>query len=171
MPKYQRSKGYEGLIYWTRMELRRFYEAEGYSKKEATKKAQSLYWKFMALNAKEAYSWNKARELERPYGVGGTLHELNYSRFDGSLENIWNEIQETMKEPEHELTHYERLRGGKKLRMDVELKRERAERRMQKSWERLQKRVAKGYRPARYRRRYRTLDRMLDRLAKSLYWP
>jgi len=171
MPKYQRSKGYEGLKYWTRMELRRFYEAEGYSKQEATRKAQSLYWKFMALNAKEAYSWNKARELERLYGVGRALHELDCSDFRGTLETIWNEIRETAREPEHELTHYEKLRGNKKLRMDPKLKRERVERRLQKSWERLQERMAKGYRPARYRKRYRTLDRMWDELAKSLYWP
>jgi hypothetical protein len=60
-------------------------------------------------------SWNKARELERSYKVNKALHELDCSDFRGTLETIWNEIWETAKKPEHELTHYERLTGDKNL--------------------------------------------------------
>ena len=37
MPVYIDSPGYDKLQYWTRMELRRLYQAEGYSTKEAAK--------------------------------------------------------------------------------------------------------------------------------------
>ena len=77
MPKIKHSKGYDRLEQWTRMELRRLYQAEGYSTKEAIGMAQALYEGIRNLNRAEIYSWNKCKELEIPIGAGRLLHNLH----------------------------------------------------------------------------------------------
>jgi len=109
MPKHQKTKGYDPLIYYTRLELREMYRAEGCSTKEATAKARNLYWKIRQINDKEAYSYNKARELENSFGIGKALDELV-----GSYENtgeIWSAIGGMAEPDERRAAHYERLRG------------------------------------------------------------
>ena len=120
----QKSKGYDRLQYWTRMELRRLYQAEGYSTKEASRMAGDLYKAVRNLNRRELYSWNKARELERLYGPNAV--DLLGGKCGKDAEEIWH-IIENMRRPEvGGLTHYERHRG-QRMRLEPEVKKARAE--------------------------------------------
>ncbi len=114
MPKYQKTRGYDPLTYYTRLELRKIYKDMGYSNKEAIQMARDLYWEIRKINDREAYSWNKARELESPYGAGAALRRLG-ARF-GDNGGVWIEIESKAKPNERETAHYERLRG-KRIRI------------------------------------------------------
>jgi hypothetical protein len=108
MPKKQKTKGYDPLIYHTRLELREMYRAEGYSTIEAINKAQALYWEIRKLNDREAYSWNKARELECAYGTGKKLDQIGGQY--GDPEDMWDEIEYMAQLDKGKITHYERIR-------------------------------------------------------------
>jgi hypothetical protein len=118
MPKIKHSKGYDRLEQWTRMELRRLYQAEGYSTKEAIRMAQTLYEGIRNLNRAEIYSWNKCREVEMPLGAGRVIHNLTGDYL--STNDLWAEIQIQSRPPKHE-THYERL-AGRPMRLSEEEK-------------------------------------------------
>jgi hypothetical protein len=109
MPRKQKTKGYDPLTYYTRLELREMYRAEGYSTREATAKARDLYWKIRQINDKEAYSWNKARELESAFGIGEKLDQLVSSYEDAG--EIWNAIGGMAGPDKRGTAHYEHLRG------------------------------------------------------------
>ena len=109
MPRIKHSKGYDRIEQWTRMELRRLYQAEGYSTKEAIRMAQALYEGIRNLNRAEIYSWNKCKELEIPIGAGRLMHNLtgNYLYTD----ELWADIKIQGRPPYRE-AHYERLASG-----------------------------------------------------------
>ena len=124
MPIYIESPGYDRLQYWTRMELRRLYQDEGYSTLEATKMAQCLYEAIRNLNRKEVYSWSKARELESPSGNASDLEEIAANYFYVDLDygqDVWDEIESLAMPDKRKVTHYERLRG-KRMRLSPEVK-------------------------------------------------
>jgi hypothetical protein len=106
MSKTKHSKGYDRLEQWTRMELRRLYQAEGYSTKEATRMAQSVYEGIRNLNRAEIYSWNKCKEVEIPIGAGKLLDNLIGDYLDTN--DLWSEIEMQSRPPNLE-AHYERL--------------------------------------------------------------
>jgi hypothetical protein len=133
MPKTKHSKGYDGLKQWTRMELRRLYQAEGYSTKEAIRMAQTLYEGIRNLNRAGIYSWNKCREVEMPLGAGRVIHNLTGDYL--STNDLWAEIQIQSRPPKHE-THYERL-AGRPMRLSEEEK----EARRKEAFERLLERA------------------------------
>ena len=114
MPRKQKTKGYDPLTYYTRLELREMYRAEGYSTREATAKARDLYWKIRQINDNEAYSWNKVRELESAYGAGKKLDQIG-GRY-GDHEAIWDEIEYMAQLDQRKTSHYERLRS-QRMRM------------------------------------------------------
>jgi len=118
MPKTKHSKGYDRLEQWTRMELRRLYQAEGYSTKEAIRMARALYEGIRNLNRAEIYSWNKCKELEIPIGAGRLLHNLTGDYTD--TEELWFDI-ETQCRPHDQKAHYERL-VGRQMRLTEEEK-------------------------------------------------
>ena len=149
--KGQKSKGYDRLQYWTRMELRQLYQAEGYSTKQATRMARDLYEAVRNLNRREFYSWNKARELERPLGAKA-LDELG-GRYSHDAVKVWSIIESMARQVVREVTHYERCRG-QRIRLDPDVKRARAqvrreerrrqaEAREQEEFDRLAKRLTK----------------------------
>jgi len=116
MPKTKHSKGYEGLKQWTRMELRRLYQAEGYSTKEAITMAQTLYEGIRNLNRAEIYSWNKCREVEMPIGAGRVIHNLTGDYLNTN--DLWAEIEIQSRPPKSE-THCERL-ASRRMRLTEE---------------------------------------------------
>ncbi len=127
MAKYKKSEGYETVLYWTRLDLRRIYKTEGSSTREAIKMAGLLYEGIRQLNRKEIYSWSKARELEDPSGNATDLEEIaaNYAfaHFDFADE-MWEEIEKMAMTDNRELAHYERLRG-QQMRLSPEVKKAR----------------------------------------------
>ena len=137
MPKIKHSKGYDRLEQWTRMELRRLYQAEGYSTKEAIRMAQILYEGIRKLNRAEAYSWNKCKELERPIGAGRLLHKLTGDYLD--TDELWADIEIQYRPPDQK-AHYERL-AGRRMRLTEEEKQSRKEaraeefQRQREAWE------------------------------------
>jgi hypothetical protein len=90
------------------MELRRLYQAEGYSTKEAIRMAQTLYEGIRNLNRAEIYSWNKCKEMEIPIGAGRLLHNLTGDYLD--TDELWFHIERQCRPDDHK-THYERLAG------------------------------------------------------------
>jgi hypothetical protein len=120
MPKKQRTKGYDPLFYYTRLELREMFRAEGYSTREAISKARHLYWKIRQINDAEAYSWNKARELESAYGIGEKLDQTGGQY--GDFETIWDVIDDMAQLDQGKITHYERFR---RQRMRIKRQKER----------------------------------------------
>ena len=118
MPKIKHNKGYDRIEQWTRMELRRLYQAEGYSTKEAIRMAQALYEGIRNLNRAEIYSWNKCKELEIPIGAGRLMHNLtgNYLYTD----ELWADIKRQCR-PDDREAHYERL-AGRQMRLTEEEK-------------------------------------------------
>ncbi len=124
MAKYKKSEGYDPIMYWTRLDLRRIYKTGSSSTREAIKMAGLLYEGIRQLNRKEIYSWSKARELEDPSGNATDLEEIaaNYAfaHFDYADE-MWEEIESMAMTDNRELAHYERLRG-KQMRLSPEVK-------------------------------------------------
>ncbi len=118
MPKIKHSKGYDRIEQWTRLELRRLYQAEGYSTKEAIRMAQTLYEGIRNLNRAEIYSWNKCKELEIPIGAGRLLHNLTGDYLD--TDDLWADI-EIQCRPDDREAHYERL-AGRRMRLTEEAK-------------------------------------------------
>lgn len=133
MPKIKHTKGYDRLEQWTRMKLRRLYQAEGYSTKEAITMAQALYEGIRNLNRAEIYSWNKCREIEMPIGAGELLHNLTGDYLDAN--DLWADIEIQSRPPKHK-THYERL-AGRRMRLTEEEK----EARRKEAFERLLERA------------------------------
>jgi hypothetical protein len=124
MARYQKSEGYDPVMYWTRLDLRRIYKTEGFSTRKAIRMAGLLYEGIRQLNRKEIYSWSKARELEDPSGNATDLEEIaaNYAfaHFDFADE-MWEEIEKMAMTDNRELAHYERLRG-QRMRLSPEVK-------------------------------------------------
>ena len=124
MAKYKKSEGYDPIMYWTRLDLRRIYKTEGSSTRKAIRMAGPLYEGIRQLNRKEIYSWSKARELEDPSGNASDLEEIaaNYvfAHFDYADE-MWEEIESMAMPDRRKLAHYERLRG-KQMRLSPEVK-------------------------------------------------
>jgi len=124
MPIYIDSRGYDRLQYWKRMELRRLYQAEGFSTSRATRMAGVLYEAIRNLNRKEIYSWSKARELEEPSGNANDLQEIasnyEYEYLDYG-DDVWNENESFAMPDKREIAHYERLRN-KRMRLTPEVK-------------------------------------------------
>ena len=110
MPKHHKSKRLGKREYYTRMELKKLYLHEGYSLEESRKKAHELYWAIIGMNEKQAYSWNKARELEIPFGVGEALHQLCDCE-DFSGEAHWCDAG-IISAGKSKTKHYEKLRSG-----------------------------------------------------------
>ena len=124
MAKYKKSEGYETVMYWTRLDLRRIYKTEGSSTREAIKMAGLLYEGIRQLNRKEIYSWSKARELEEPSGNANDLEEIaaNYAfAYLGYADEVWEEIESMAMPDRREVSHYERLRGHR-MRLSPEIK-------------------------------------------------
>jgi hypothetical protein len=122
--KHLKSKGYDPVMYWTRLDLRRIYKTEGSSTREAIKMAGLLYEGIRQLNRKEIYSWSKARELEDPSGNASDLEEIaaNYAfAYLGYADEVWEEIESMAITDKRKLAHYERLRG-KQMRLSPEVK-------------------------------------------------
>jgi hypothetical protein len=135
MAKYQKSDGYDPVMYWTRLNLRRIYKIEGFSTRKAIGMAGLLYDGIRQLNRKEIYSWSKARELEEPSGNATDLEEIAANYVFAYLDygdDVWDEIESFAMPDKREVSHYERLRG-KQMRLSPEVKearkRERAEER------------------------------------------
>ena len=120
MPKYQKTRGYDPLTYYTRLELRKMYKDMGYSNKEAIQMARALYWEIRKINDREAYSWNKARELESAYGKGKKLDQTGGQY--GDSETIWDVIDDMAQLDQGKITHYERFR---RQRMRIKRQKER----------------------------------------------
>lgn len=108
MSKHQKTKGYDPLIYYTRLELREMFRAEGHSTREATAKARALYWKIRQINDQEAYSWNKVRELEYAYGTGKKLDQMGGQY--GDSETMWDVTEDMAQLDQEKITHYESFR-------------------------------------------------------------
>jgi hypothetical protein len=124
MAKYLKSKGYDPVMYWTRLDLRRIYKIEGFSTREAIRMAGTLYEGIRLLNRKEIYSWSKARELEEPSGNASDLEEIAANYVFAYLDygdDVWNEIESFAMPDKREVSHYERLRG-KQMRLSPEVK-------------------------------------------------
>jgi hypothetical protein len=124
MAKYQKSEGYDPVMYWTRLDLRRIYKTEGSSTREAIRMAGLLYEGIRQLNRKEIYSWSKARELEESSGNASDLEEIaaNYAFAHFAFaDEVWEEIERMAITDSRELAHYERLRG-KQMRLSPEVK-------------------------------------------------
>ena len=124
MAKYQKSEGYDPVMYWTRLDLRRIYKTEGFSTRKAIRMAGLLYEGIRQLNRKEIYSWSKARELEVPSGNASDLEETaaNYAYTDlDYADEVWEEIESMAMPDRRKLAHYERLRG-KQMRLSPEVK-------------------------------------------------
>ena len=124
MAKYQKSEGYDPVMYWTRLDLRRIYKTEGFSTRKAIRMAGLLYEGIRQLNRKEIYSWSKARELEEPSGNASDLEEIaaNYAfAYLDHADEVWEEIESMAMPDNRELAHYERLRG-KQMRLSPEVK-------------------------------------------------
>ena len=122
--KYQKSEGYDPVMYWTRLDLRRIYKTEGSSTREAIKMAGLLYEGIRQLNRKEIYSWSKARELEEPSGNATDLEEIAANYVYADLEygdEVWHEIESFAMPDKREVSHYERLRGHR-MRLSPEVK-------------------------------------------------
>jgi hypothetical protein len=124
MARYQKSEGYDPVMYWTRLDLRRIYKTEGFSTRKAIKMAGLLYEGIRQLNRKEIYSWSKARELEEPSGNASDLEEIaanyRYAYLDYGDE-VWEEIESFAMPDKREVAHYERLRG-QRMRLSPEVK-------------------------------------------------
>jgi hypothetical protein len=124
MAKYKKSEGYDPIMYWTRLDLRRIYKTDGSSTREAIGMAGLLYEGIRQLNRKEIYSWSKARELEDPSGNASDLEEIaaNYAfAYLGYADEVWEEIESMAMPDRRKLAHYERLRG-KQMRLGPEVK-------------------------------------------------
>ena len=124
MAKYQKSEGYDPVMYWTRLDLRRIYKTEGFSTREAIKMAGPLYEGIRQLNRKEIYSWSKARELEEASGNASDLEEIAANYVYADLEygdEVWHEIESFAMPDKREVSHYERLRGHR-MRLSPEIK-------------------------------------------------
>jgi hypothetical protein len=124
MAKYQKSDGYDPVMYWTRLDLRRIYKTEGFSTRKAIRMAGPLYEGIRQLNRKEIYSWSKARELEEPSGNVSDLEEIaaNYAfAYLDYADEVWEEIESMAMTDKRKLAHYERLRG-KQMRLSSEVK-------------------------------------------------
>jgi hypothetical protein len=124
MAKYQKSEGYDPVMYWTRLNLRRIYKIEGFSTRKAIRMAGPLYEGIRQLNRKEIYSWSKARELEDPSGNASDLEEIaaNYAFAHFAFaDEMWEEIESMAITDKRKLAHYERLRG-KQMRLSSEVK-------------------------------------------------
>jgi hypothetical protein len=122
--KYQNSEGYDPVMYWTRLDLRRIYKTEGFSTKKAIRMATLLYEGIRQLNRKEIYSWSKARELEEPSGNSSDLEEIaaNYAyAYLDYGDDVWDEIESFAMPDKREISHYERLRGHR-MRLSPEVK-------------------------------------------------
>jgi hypothetical protein len=112
MPKYIANiYSYDPLVYFTRLELRRMYQAEGYSTKEATRMARVLYEEIRNLNRYENYSWSRARDLEEPVGGIKELEYLAAPLLITYADDLWILIQSMAMPDEREVAHYERLKG------------------------------------------------------------
>ena len=112
--KYQKSEGYDPVMYWTRLDLRRLYKNEGLSTRKAIRMAGLLYEGIRQLNRKEIYSWSKARELEVPSGNASDLEEIAANYVFAYLDygdDVWDEIESFAMPDKREVSHYERLRG------------------------------------------------------------
>ena len=158
MPKIKHSKGYDRIEQWTRMELRRLYQAEGYSTKEAISMAQTLYEGIRNLNRTEIYTWNKCKELEIPIGAGRLLHNLTgeYLNFD----DLWADIERQCR-PRDRKAHYERLAGNdRRVRLTPEEKEVRKKDRAEKL-----QREKKAHREERFER---LLQRATELRSKQL---
>jgi hypothetical protein len=123
MPR-QQGGCYDPLTYYTRRELQQMLQAEGCSHGEAKLRAEELYWEIINCNLRERYSWSKARSLEVIFGVGKAIHEL--SGHYVNAEDLWFEIESQCLPGQRELTHYEKLRGCKRIRLTPEEKEDRA---------------------------------------------
>ena len=124
MAKYQKSEGYDPVMYWTRLDLRRIYKTEGFSTRKAIRMAGLLYEGIRQLNRKEIYSWSKARELEEPSGNASDLEEIAANYVFAYLDygdDVWDEIESFAMPDKREVSHYERLRG-KQMRLSPEVK-------------------------------------------------
>ena len=110
------------------MELRRLYQAEGYSTKEAIRMAQTLYEGIRNLNRAEIYSWNKCTEMEVPIGAGRLLDNLSGDYLDA--DELWFEIERQCR-PDDQMSHYERL-AGRRMRLTEEERETRREDRAEK---------------------------------------
>ena len=112
--KYQKSEGYDPVMYWTRLDLRRIYKTEGFPTRKAIRMAGLLYEGIRQLNRKEIYSWSKARELEVPSGNASDLEEIAANYVFAYLDygdDVWDEIESFAMPDKREVSHYERLRG------------------------------------------------------------
>jgi hypothetical protein len=124
LAKYQKSDGYDPVMYWTRLDLRRIYKTEGSSTRQAIKMAGLLYEGIRQLNRKEIYSWSKARELEEPSGNASDLEEIAANYVFAYLDygdDVWDEIESFAMPDKREVSHYERLRG-QRMRLSPEVK-------------------------------------------------
>ena len=124
MAKYKKSEGYDPVMYWTRLDLRRLYKTESSSTREAIKMAGLLYEGIRQLNRKEIYSWSKARELEEASGNASDLEEIAANYVFAYLDHgddVWDEIESFAMPDKREVSHYERLRG-KQMRLSPEVK-------------------------------------------------
>ena len=124
MAKYQKSEGYDPVMYWTRLDLRRIYKTEGFSTRKAIRMAGLLYEGIRQLNRKEIYSWSKARELEEPSGNACDLEEIAANYVYADLEygdEVWHEIESFAMPDKREIAHYELLRG-QRIRLSPEVK-------------------------------------------------
>ncbi len=120
MAKYQKNEGYDPVMYWTRLDLRRTYKTEGFSRRKAIKMAGLLYEGIRQLNRKEIYSWSKARELEEPSGNASDLEKIAANYVFAYLDHgddVWDEIESFAMPDKREVSHYERLRG-KQMRFE-----------------------------------------------------
>ena len=124
MAKYKKSEGYDPVMYWTRLDLRRIYKTEGFSTRKAIRMAGLLYEGIRQLNRKEIYSWSKARELEEPSGNASDLEEIaaNYAfAYLDYADEVWEEIESMAMPDRRKLAHYERLKG-KQMRLSPKVK-------------------------------------------------
>ena len=124
MAKYQKSEGYDPVMYWTRLDLRRIYKTEGFSTREAIRMAGLLYEGIRQLNRKEIYSWSKARELEDPSGNASDLEKIAANYVFAYLDHgddVWDEIESFAMPDKREVSHYERLKGHR-MRLSPEIK-------------------------------------------------
>ncbi len=124
MAKYQKSEGYDPVMYWTRLDLRRIYKTAGFSTRKAIRMAGPLYEGIRQLNRKEIYSWSKARELEDPSGNASDLEKIAANYVFAYLDygdDVWDEIESFAMPDKREVSHYERLRG-KQMRLSPEIK-------------------------------------------------